>query len=191
MDFFLFSQITPLKDCFVFLASLDRNIFNWVNNLAGKYLSLDTLAIFFAQYFEYILIFFLFLFLIKNFKKYWPMVVQSFSAAFFSRLVIVNIIRWLWPRPRPFIENDVILLLDTTKSASFPSGHAAFYFAIAAIVYFYNKKAGILFFLASFLISISRVFTGIHWPSDIIAGAFVGIFSGWLINYLFREFFKK
>ncbi len=151
---------------------------------------MDGMAIFFAKYFEYILILVLLLFLVKNLKKYWPMVVQAFSAAILSRFVITNIIRWLWQRPRPFVENHVNLLLNYNPTEpSFPSGHAAFYFAIATIVYFYNKKAGIIFFVASFLISIARVFSGIHWPSDILAGALVGIFSGWLIILLSRKFF--
>lgn len=167
--------------------NLDLFLFEEINNFAGKYLWLDTFGIFFAQYFEYILIFFLILFLVKNFKKYLPTIVQAFGAAILARLVIVNAIRWLWSRPRPFIENNVNLLLNQTNQAAFPSGHAAFYFAIATVVYFYNKKAGLFFFLASFLISISRIFTGFHWPSDIIAGALVGIFSGWLINKIFRK----
>ncbi|PIQ06905.1 MAG: hypothetical protein COW72_01430, partial [Candidatus Nealsonbacteria bacterium CG18_big_fil_WC_8_21_14_2_50_37_10] len=98
-----------------------------------------------------------------------------------------NIIRWLWPSPRPFIESQVNLLLSHEPTSSFPSGHAALFFAIATVVYFYNKKAGILFFLASFLISISRVFAGIHWPTDIFVGALVGIFSAWLIMKIFKN----
>lgn len=165
---------------------MDATLFLKINNLAGKYIWLDTLAIFFARYFEYILIFCLLLFLLIKFKKYWLMVVKGFLAAILARLVIVEFIRWLLPRPRPFVENAVNLLLDVSKSASFPSGHAAFYFAIATIVYFYNKRAGILFFAGAFLISLARVFSGIHWPSDIIAGAIVGIFSGWLIKKIFN-----
>ena len=166
--------------------NIDLYLFNQINGLAGKSICLDGLAIFFARYFEYFLILALLLFLVKNFKKYWPMVVQSFLSAILARLVITNFIRWFWQRPRPFVVNHINLLFSYNPAEpSFPSGHAAFYFAIATVVYFYNKKVGLLFFLASFLISISRVFSGIHWPSDIIAGAIVGIFSGWMINHFF------
>ncbi len=172
--------------------NIDLFLFQFINQFAGKSVCLDGTAIFFARYFEYFLILFLLLFLIKNVKKYWPMVIQSFFAAILSRLVITNIIRWLWPRPRPFIENHVNLLFSYNPvEPSFPSGHAAFYFAIATIVYVYNKKAGVLFYIASFLISISRVFSGIHWPSDIIAGAIVGIFSGWFVILFSRKFFPS
>jgi undecaprenyl-diphosphatase len=100
------------------------------------------------------------------------------------------------------VENHVNLLFNYNPlEPSFPSGHAAFYFAIATVVFLYLKKvyprpkfwrgASILFFIAGFLISISRVFSGIHWPSDILAGAAIGIFSGWLVMFFYRKFLLK
>ena len=177
---------------------MDFFIFQQINKLAGRWVILDALGIFFARYLGYFLIFFLFLFLFKNFKKYLPMIIQGFSAAILARLGFTELIRFFWPRPRPFVENHINLLLKYSASSSFPSGHAAFFFALSTVVLLYNKKvhprptfwwgAGLLFFLASFLISISRVFVGIHWPSDILAGAAIGIFSGWLIILFSRKF---
>lgn len=167
----------------------DTFLFKGINQFAGKWDCLDKLGIFFAQYFEYFLIFFLFLFLILDFKKYWLMLVQSLISVILARFFIVEIIRLIFSRPRPFMENQVNLLLEGPKTFSFPSGHAAFYFAIAAIVYFYNKKAGILFFISAFFISFARVFSGLHWPSDILAGFLVGFFSSWFIFHLFQKFF--
>ena len=166
---------------------MDYLIFQTINSFAGKNIYLDSLGVFFAKYLGYILVFFLFSFLFKNFIKYWPVVIKALGTAVLSRFVIAELIRFFWHRPRPFIENNVNLLLDHSASPSFPSGHAAFFFALSTVVYFYNKKAGILFLVASFLISISRVFCGIHWPSDILAGALIGVFSGWLVV----KFFKK
>jgi undecaprenyl-diphosphatase len=80
-------------------------------------------------------------------------------------------------------------LINRVNEQSFPSGHASFAFGLATIVYFYNKKWGIAFFVMAILISTARVFTGVHWPSDILAGATVGIFSGWLINKLFNKIY--
>lgn len=178
---------------------MDLFLFQQLNQFANKYIWLDKLAIFFAKYLGYFLIFFLFLFLVKNFKRYWPMVLKAVGAAILARLVITEIIRWFWERPRPFVSHEVNLLLPHELTGSFPSGHAAFYFAIATVVFLYLKKVypassrrlwcgvGIFFFLASFLISIARVFCGIHWPSDILGGLVIGIFSGWFINKIFRK----
>jgi len=166
---------------------VDFLIFQKLNSFAGKYICLDSFAVFCAECLGYILIAVLFLLLLKNSKKYWSIAIKGLGAALFARFVITELIRFLWARPRPFIENQVNLLLSHEPTASFPSGHAAFFFALSAVVYFYNKKTGILFFIASFLISLSRVFCGIHWPSDILAGAAVGIFSGWLIMKIFKK----
>ncbi len=169
---------------------MDLYFFNLINQFALRWVCLDALGIFFAKYFEYVLLACLLLFLVANFKKYWMMIIEAGAAAVLARLVIVNLVRLIAPRARPFVENNVNLLLSSNES-SFPSGHAAFYFAIATVVFFYNKKAGILFFVAAFLISIARVFVGIHWPTDILAGIIVGIFSGWLVQKISKKYIAK
>ncbi len=166
---------------------MDSVIFQYINSFALKYLWLDAAAIFFANYFGWVLIGVLILFLIKNFRKYWKMTATAFISAVLARFIITEIIRWLCPRTRPFVLEQVNLLLPHRLTGSFPSGHAAFFFAISLIVYFYNKKAGILFFIASTLICISRVFSGLHWPSDILGGVVVGLFAAWLIHRIFRK----
>jgi len=165
----------------------DFYLFQLINNLAFKWFWFDACGTFFASDFGYILIFLLVLFLLLRLKKCWKIAIKAVLAGILSRMIIVNIIRWFLPRPRPFVENGVNLLMSYSNEPSFPSGHAAFYFAISTVIYFYNKKIGILLFLASVLISISRIFVGIHWPSDILAGAAVGIFSGWLVNRIFKK----
>ncbi len=171
------------------MMNINFYLFQYINGFAGKWVWLDVLGIFFARYFGYILALSLFLFLLKDWRKYRLMLIYGFSAAIFARFGITELIRWFWPRPRPFAENHVNLLLDHLNQAAFPSGHAAFFFALSTVVYFYNKKTGYLFFIASFLICFARVFCGIHWPCDILAGALVGIFSGWLILKIFRKKF--
>ena len=162
---------------------MDLYLFQQINNLAGQWGLLDGLGIFLAKYFGYILV-------VSVFFIFWPrlkIIFQSFLAGILARFGIVELIRWFWPRPRPFIENQVNLLIDKINQSAFPSGHTAFFFAISTVIFLYNKKAGIGFFIASFLISISRVFCGVHWPSDILAGIGVGLLSGWLIIKIFRK----
>jgi len=171
--------------------SFDFYLFQKLNQFVGISPYLDKVAIFFAEYLQYFVVFCLLLFLVKNLRRNLEMVIFAFAAAIFSRFIITEIIRYFFPRIRPFVENSVNLLIGyNTTESSFPSGHAAFFFALSMVVYFYNKKAGILFFIASFLISISRVFSGIHWPSDILVGAIVGIFSGWIILKISKKFIK-
>ena len=184
------------------LESLDFFIFQRMNNLALKKFWLDVFFIFFAHYFGYILILILFIFLIKNAKKYWFLVVGSIFSCLVARLGITELIRFFFPRPRPFIENHVNLLIHHQPTPAFPSGHAAFYFALSTFVFLYLKRinyssgglslkwwlVSIGFFIASFSVSVSRVFCGVHWPADILMGSLVGIFSGWLIIFISDKF---
>jgi len=167
--------------------ALDLFLFNAINGFAGHWLTLDFIGIFFAKYFEYVLLFCLLLFLLKDFKKYWRMVAQALVVAVFVRFVMVEIIRRAYFRPRPFVFNDVHLLIPySANEPSFPSSHASFYFALSTIIYSYNKKVGILFYIGSALICLGRVFVGIHWPSDIFTGAILGIIMGFVLTKLFN-----
>jgi undecaprenyl-diphosphatase len=168
--------------------NLDLYLFNLINNFAGRWTWLDYFFMFCADYLGYILLFILFLFLVSNYKKYWKMVVEAIIAAVLTKFVLVEIIRKIWFRPRPFFSlNFVPLINQSAEEASFPSGHASFYFALSTIVYLYNKKLGIIFYIASILIILARVFVGVHWPSDVLVGAILGILMGWILNKLFKK----
>lgn len=160
---------------------MDIYLFNLINQFALKWFWLDVLAIILAEFFPYLLALALIIFLLKDHKKHSKMIMEAITAAFFARFAIVSFIRWILPRARPFVNNNVNLLFEHS-GFSFPSGHAAFFFALSTIIYFYNKKIGALFFLSSILIVLARVFSGIHWPSDVLAGAIVGIISALVIK---------
>jgi len=111
------------------------------------------------------------------------------TSVILSRLIITEAIRWIWHRPRPFVDQQVNQLIEHSASGSFPSGHIAFLFALSAAIYFFNKKIGWLFFGLSFLIGLSRIFVGIHYPLDILGGIVVGILSAVLLkNFINTRF---
>ncbi len=179
---------------------MDLFLFQKLNGLALESFWLDVFGVYFAKYLEYLLLLCLFLFIFKNFKKYKLMILEVCISVVLARLVIVNLIRWILPRARPFVENQVNLLLEHASTSSFPSGHASFYFATATVIFLYLRRIehrpkfwwqiSFLFFLAALTIGIARVFCGIHWPSDILSGILVGIFSGWLIDKIFQKYIK-
>lgn len=168
---------------------MDAFIFQKINELALRNHWLDSLGIFFAEYLPYILVFCLLLFLVWNFRKYWLIVILALASGALAR-GITEVVRFFWGRPRPFIENHVNLLVGHIDSASFPSAHASFFFGISTALFFYNKKIGTLFFIASFLISFGRVLGGIHWPYDILGGFLVGILSGLIVIKIFKKLKK-
>jgi len=81
-------------------------------------------------------------------------------------------------RTRPFVAHPQIDPLYVVHSSSFPAGHAATAFAGATLLSYVAPKAMPGFFVLAVLIACSRVYVGVHYPSDVIAGAIVGAAVG-------------
>lgn len=81
-------------------------------------------------------------------------------------------------RPYDAIE-QVRCLIEPQADYSFPSGHTAIAFAASVPVFILsNKKLGIIMLVLSVLMGLSRIYVCVHYPSDVIGGAFAGIFCG-------------
>ncbi len=158
--------------------SFDILIFNAIHGLAGWSGTLDAAGVFFAQYLPYLLLIPLVVFLFKAKTPKERLYTFLFWAltALLSRGVITEIIRFFFPRERPFGAFGFTSLISES-GASFPSGHAALLFAIALAVFTVNKKWGWWFLGLSFLNGVARIFVGVHYPSDIIGGFLVALIS--------------
>lgn len=70
------------------------------------------------------------------------------------------------------------------QCASFPSGHAAMACAVIAVLWIYYPTWKVLYVLAVLAVAVGLVGANYHFLSDVIAGGFVGISSGWMITSL-------
>ncbi len=165
-------------------------LFNYLNSFAGQSVWCDFFIRFLGQYLWYLLVLF-FIFILYKDKKidprkkiYW--LALSLISSGIARLGIAELIRYFYYHPRP-AGTDLFLEV----SSSFPSGHTIFVFAFATIIYFYNKKWGYWFGTGALLVGLARIVAGVHWPSDILGGAILGILTAILIYRLTLKFFKK
>lgn len=94
-------------------------------------------------------------------------------------------------RPRPFIAQGVDILIKEPMGFSFPSGHTGSSFAAAFVIYFYNKKIGLLALILATLIAFSRMYLFVHYPSDIVGGLILGIISSRIAIKITNEISKK
>ncbi|MDB5237412.1 MAG: Undecaprenyl pyrophosphate phosphatase [Parcubacteria group bacterium] len=159
----------------------DLTLFYQLNDLAGHSALSDMIIVAIASYLPYLLVgcFFLYLFaqrLLSTKEKLFAFG-SVLLGALVARIGIGSPIRFFFPRPRPFLTHSVHQLI-AEHAPSFPSGHALFFFAFSTGVYFVNKKLGVLFYILTIFICLARVAAGIHYPSDILAGAVLGILAG-------------
>jgi len=85
-------------------------------------------------------------------------------------------------RPRPSLKNVDLLIGEYLSNFSFPSGHATM--AGAAFGFFRKRKTAILLALMVLGVMFSRVYLGLHYLTDVIAGAGIGIVSGIAIRQI-------
>lgn len=120
------------------------------------------------------------------------------GVALLGSLIVNNeIIKNLVRRPRPFMTfTELRILIPRPSQFSFPSGHSSSSFAAAAVFYRYlPKKFGVPAMVMACLIAFSRLYIGVHYPTDVLAGAMVGVglsyAAGILVDFLERKAKKE
>ena len=97
--------------------------------------------------------------------------------ALITNVAIKNIVA----RIRPYDTiTELVLLIERQHDFSFPSGHTCASFAAAYALYrTLPRKWGIACIILAALIALSRLYVGVHYPSDVLGGLAVGLFAGW------------
>ena len=86
--------------------------------------------------------------------------------------------KYLFNRTRPFIwDTEIAPLIKTPSSSSFPSGHSATAAAGALTLSVLYPPFAPALVAAAFLVILSRVYLGVHFPFDVLAGAAIGILT--------------
>ncbi len=168
---------------------LNKTIFIAINNLAGQWAWLDFVGKFFGEWSAYFLVGLVVLYpIISRKRTAWIGAFLALFSAGVAKFIITDGIRFFYHHPRPILVMPIHqLFADVSKEYSFPSGHVTFFFALATVIYFFNKKLGVFLLVMSALMGIGRIFIGVHWPADILAGAFIGIVTGWLGVVFFEK----
>lgn len=99
-----------------------------------------------------------------------------------------SFLKFIIERPRPCAElANVHLLVGCGSGYSFPSSHAVNNFAAALVLSYFLPRWTWAFFVYAGVIAFSRIYVGVHYPSDVIAGAMIGMVVGWIVIVVFRS----
>lgn len=127
------------------------------------------------------------------FKKTRKVGVMSALALLLALLVDNVILKNLVGRIRPYeVVEGLDCLIGAQKDFSFPSGHTGSSFA-SAVVCFRElpKKYGIPLLVLAFLIGFSRLYVGVHYPTDVLAGMIIGTLLALLSCWIVARFLQK
>lgn len=133
------------------------------------------------------------LFIISRLRKNQILAKRSYFlfSVVISSAVVSNILKHSINRPRPFITHPIIEKISAGGSPSFPSGHTSDAFAIATAVSIVYPKWYIIIPAYAWAITVaySRMFLGVHYLSDVIAGITLGVGIAFLCKVLLKKRF--
>lgn len=173
---------------------MDETLFRIINNLASHSVVLDWIGVFFASGLIWVMMALLVFFV--AIRKQQVMVFFIAAAAGLGAWAFNQLISLVYFRMRPFaaLSDMHQLIAKEAMEKGFPSDHTAIAFAVATAVFLVNRKWGIIMFVLAVFVALGRVFVGVHYPLDVLAGAIVGIGCAALTCYLVARslrFFQK
>lgn len=102
--------------------------------------------------------------------------------------IVIGLIKSSVLRPRPYEVMSNVVLLTTEVDSSFPSGHTVVSTCMSVILAKeYNKK---YLLLIPLLVGFSRIYIGVHYPSDVFFGLILGVIIATITEYVFNKYVK-
>jgi len=112
----------------------------------------------------------------KNIRAYGILLLAGITLSYYSS----HFLKYFFMRARPFMAMEEATAVIAAGGYSFPSGHATSAF-MAAFILSSCFRRWVLFFCLAVLVGISRVYLGVHYPADVLAGAVLGTLIGYLL----------
>lgn len=166
----------------MYFSELNIQSFRLINDLGKAFPALNPAFIFIAEYFLYLMIvpigLFWFAPRFRN-RRLVAAALLTVAAALFLRIGVAK----LHSNLQPFAElPDVNQLVEKTVGNSFPSDHTILFFSLCTTFALFSKRFGWLWMLLGALVGVSRIWVGVHYPADVIAGALTAIVSALLVH---------
>ncbi len=150
----------------------ELSVLDWIQ---GASPTLDVLMVGISTVTSYAAIWLISAFVMTCSPRYRRMGVAVIVSVAVVSLVVDMIMKPYFDRVRPFEVTGFPLIVDVPTSESFPSGHTAYSFAAATAILIYDRRLGIVAMILACLTGFSRMYLYVHWPTDVLAGAVVGV----------------
>lgn len=161
----------------MFFSELNIDVFRFINDLGKEYSMLNPAVYFLAEYMMYFLGAWLVIYWFTRKTKNRLMVIYA-VIAFVIAEILGKMIGSLYSNYQPFAKlPNVNKLIEHEIDNSFPSDHTILFFSIGFLIFLFHKKTGWLWLVLAFTVGISRIWSGVHYPFDVAAGALLGVLS--------------
>lgn len=166
------------------MTSLNYELLKAINDLAGKSSVVDAIMIFATNY--AVPVFAIVLLMMWFFGKEYMKKTVVYSALSGVLGILINVlISKIYFEPRPFVTHDDLnVLVEHARDASFPSDHTTGAIALAFAIALRNKRIGIVMMVFALLTGFSRMYVGNHYPGDVAMGIVIGLFVAYTVNKL-------
>lgn len=166
---------------------MDKAIFYGLQGLIGTSPILDGIGIFCASVLVWIEGLAVIVFFLRDRRRAWIFASAAVSAV--MAWLLSDGIGLVYFRPRPFaaLDNVRLLISKSPLDKSFPSDHATVAFAMAYAVYLVDRRWGAVLLLAAAAVALARVYVGVHYFSDIVAGAALGMACAFVVHRLIHQ----
>lgn len=166
-----------------FLHSIDVFILEFVN-LSYHNFILDNLSLIISNmgliYFWVIISIVLYLFGDKKGKS----IAKKMIVVLVVTTILTQLIKIIVMRPRPYTELSNLILLDLGTDYSFPSGHTSTSTAMAYVLSCEYKRW--ILMSIPVIVGFSRLYMGVHYPSDVLGGFLLGLVIAYMVEYFFN-----
>ncbi len=167
--------------------AFNETVFRAIHGLSGRNMFADGAGVFFAAWLPYLMgaAFFVFVFTRKGARRKFYVFAEGALAVILARGVVTPVIQYFFHEPRPFSVLGFASLIGEVGWA-FPSAHMTLFFALATAVWYADRKWGTWYLLLAAVMGVARIYVGVHWPLDVLAGAAIGAASAVLVHWLLK-----
>lgn len=161
---------------------MNLRLFQWIQTGAGSHPLRDGIAVFFAQAGPYLFMLILIIAWFSSEDSQKSILLEALEASIIG-LGFNQMIGYLYFHPRPYMVGLCTPLIPHSPETSFPSDHATLLFAPSIYLLLSRgwRFQGTILFVIAFLVAWGRVYSGIHFPFDMLGSFAVGILGAFLI----------